>query len=278
MLSLSLGPFALSLAHLALLASLALALFVAYLSGRRTNDGDSQGLVWWLLLVALGGARLGFVAAYWPQYQGDWRQMLDLRDGGFLPWAGIAAALLAAAWLAWRRPEAQRGLLAATACGLVLWLGASCAIDRYGKGTPLPATALQRADGSTLTLAELRGRPMVVNLWATWCPPCRREMPVLAAAQRQQPQVRFVFINQGESVGLVANFAATAGLALDHIVFDPSGAVAREVGAMALPTTLFYSAEGQLLGTHLGELSQATLARGLKLLATPEAAAGASMP
>lgn len=277
MLSLSVGPFALSLTHLALLASLGVALLAAHLRDRRAGT-DTQKHVWRLWLLGLLVARVSFVAAYWPYYQGDWAQVVDIRDGGFLPLAGIAVVLAGAAWLAWQQPPLRGGLLAGVGCGLVVGLASSAAIDLYSQRTPLPATVLQRADGSRLALSHYLGQPMVVNLWATWCPPCRREMPVLAAAQRQYPHVRFVLINQGESVGVVANFVATTGMALNQMLFDPEGAFARDVGAMALPTTLFYSAQGQLVGTHMGELSAASLARGMKVLATPDPAPQPSVP
>ncbi|MFF7709323.1 redoxin family protein [Pseudomonas sp. NPDC007930] len=264
MLSLALGPFTLSLTHLALLASLALALGVAH-----WLDRAAYNPVWRLALLALLGARVAFVLAYWPLYRGAGLQMLDIRDGGFLPWAGVALALAGAAWLAWQRPPRRRGVLAGVASGVALWVAASSGINAWAEGSPLPNTVVQRADGSRVSLEQFQGKPLVVNLWATWCPPCRREMPVLAAARQQYPHVHFLFINQGESVGAVANFVATSGLPLSQMLFDPPGAFAREVGAMALPTTLFYSASGQLLGTHLGELSEASLAHGMKVLAQP---------
>lgn len=105
---------------------------------------------------------------------------------------------------------------------------------------------------------------MVVNLWATWCPPCRREMPMLAAAQQEYDEVTFVFVNQGEGRGEIKGYLDQNGLALDNVLLDTRGALGQTVGSMALPTTLFYDANGRLADTHLGELSRATLARGIQ--------------
>lgn len=104
----------------------------------------------------------------------------------------------------------------------------------------------------------------MINLWATWCPPCRREMPVLERAQHQRPDVTFLFVNQAESMQSVSTFLATQGLTLDNVLFDASGRLGQAVGSMALPTTLFYRADGRLINSHLGELSQASLARAME--------------
>ena len=76
-------------------------------------------------------------------------------------------------------------------------------------------------------LADYQGGPLVINLWATWCPPCRREMPVLENAQRMRPDVTFLFVNQAESMQSVSTYLATQGLNLDNVLFDASGRVAR---------------------------------------------------
>src|SRR3546814_14561413 len=69
--------------------------------------------------------------------------------------------------------------------------------------------------------ALFRSRPMVLNLWATWCPPCRREMPVLEQAQGRYPGVVFVLVNQGEDRGTIHRYLDRAGLDLDHVLLDP---------------------------------------------------------
>ena len=137
------------------------------------------------------------------------------------------------------------------------------------EGTRLPDISLRNADGETVKLTDYQGGPLVINLWATWCPPCRREMPVLEEAQRQRPDLTFLFVNQAESMQSVSTFLATQGLSLDNVLFDGSGRLGQAVGSMALPTTLFYSANGSLLASHLGELSEASLARALENFETP---------
>ena len=115
-----------------------------------------------------------------------------------------------------------------------------------------------------MQLSSYQGGPLVINLWATWCPPCRREMPVLQKAQTQNQDVTFLFVNQGESMQSVSTFLETQGLNLNNVLFDSGGQLGQKVGSMALPTTLFYSPQGRLLSSHLGELSEASLARALE--------------
>ena len=74
----------------------------------------------------------------------------------------------------------------------------------------------------------------------------------------------FLFVNQAESPQSVTTFLATQGLTLSNVLFDSGGLLGQKVGSMALPTTLFYNADGRMLGSHLGELSNASLAKALE--------------
>ena len=121
-----------------------------------------------------------------------------------------------------------------------------------GQPVPLPAVA--------------PGRPMVLNLWATWCPPCRREMPALARAQAAFPGVHFVFANQGESLAEVQPYLTQAGLPLKNVLLDGGSQLSAALTARALPTTAFYDAQGRLVEVHMGELTSAAIARQLQAM------------
>ncbi|MNP56107.1 hypothetical protein D3C76_1508050 [compost metagenome] len=101
---------------------------------------------------------------------------------------------------------------------------------------------------------------------------------MLESAQQQRPDLIFLFVNQAESMQSVSTFLATQGLSLSNVLFDRGGRLGQAVGSMALPTTLFYSAEGRLLGSHLGELSEASLARALENFDTPSTPIQATPP
>ena len=265
MLSVSLGPLALSVSHLVLLMALGLAMLVARRCSVVKGSAPSDSLVFWLFVLAVVAARFAFVSVYWAQYRLAPWQVLDLRDGGFVPWAGIAVAGLAALGFGWRKPARRRALGWGITAGLAVWLAGGLALGWQQARSSLPHPPLVDSDGAPVTLSHYRGQPMVVNLWATWCPPCRREMPVLVAAQKARPGVQFVYVNQGETPAMAATFLGTTGVNPADVLYDTSGSLARAVGAMAYPTTLFYGADGQLKGSHLGELSGASLEAALKV-------------
>ena len=141
----------------------------------------------------------------------------------------------------------------------------------YAKGslskllTPAPTLApdyvFKDAEGRDVRFSAFKGKVAVVNLWATWCAPCQREMPALQRAQQQYPGVHFVFANQGESVEQVQRYLALKGLALEHVLLDRHGQVARHFQQRALPTTFFFDADGTLVEARTGELSDASIAQ-----------------
>lgn len=259
MLSVSLGPLALSISTVVLLVALGLAMLVARRCSRSEIRAATDSTLFWLFALAVVAARLAFVALYWAQYRLAPWQALDLRDGGFVPWAGIAMAGLAALAFGWRTPARRWALGWGITAGLAVWLAGGLALGWQQARSSLPHQSLVDSDNATVTLSRYQGQPLVVNLWATWCPPCRREMPVLVAAQRARPGVRFVYVNQGETPAMAATFLGTTGVHPADVLYDTSGSLARAVGAMAYPTTLFYGPDGQLKGSHLGELSGASL-------------------
>lgn len=258
MLSIAIGPFALAVNHLLLLLSLALATLVGWLTARRVGSNPETAL-FGLFMLGLLGARLGFVLTYWAQYRDTPLQALDIRDGGFMVWPGVMITLLGGLIVTWRTASLRRPLGAGLCSGLLFWLVTSLSLTQYQQAERLPQMTLSNAAGEVVQLADYKGQPVVINLWATWCPPCRREMPVLQAAQAERNDVVFLFVNQAESSSLVETFLRDQGLTLNNLLFDESNQLAKHVGSMALPTTLFYNADGTLLGSHLGELSRASL-------------------
>ncbi len=266
--SLTIGPFALPLGPLLLLVAVTLGSYLGKWRGRRMGM-DVEPPLWTILVVGVVAARLVFVAAYWNSYQvAPWR-ILDIRDGGFTLAAGLAAAVLAGLWfLLRRRSERQPLLLAFLTAGIVWGLGSLLAAQPFSDKATLPTIVLQDLQGQPVALESLRGKPVVINLWASWCGPCRREMPVLRDAQTRYPDVRFVFANQGESADTVRAYLVAEGLALRNVVLDTSLELGKSIGSGALPTTLFYDAQGQLQDRRMGELSNASLSQRLRPLQT----------
>ena len=228
---------------------------------------DAGSILWRMTLAGCVTARLVFVLRQQDLYGAAPFALLNLRDGGFDGPAGLLAACVAGAGLTRRHAALRRPVLAATLAGCAVWFGGTLLNRGLGSSAaPLPAVEVRRLDGTAVSLQGFAGRPVVVNLWATWCPPCRREMPALAAAQQASPGVAFVFVNQGETAAAVASYLAEHDLRLDNVVLDPGSRVGAHTGAAGYPTTLFYDATGRLRARHVGELSQATVRATLERL------------
>jgi len=269
MLSLSAGPLVTTPHRLFFLLALAVAVLVGWLYGRRGRV-DVQPVLTQMLIGGLLAARAIFVLIYFDEYREKPWGILDMRDGGFLWEAGAATALCVGLFSAWKNPPIRTALALAVASGCLVWGGGIALLNTVFIAKPTAEElALTALDGTTQPFATLRGKPVVVNLWATWCGPCRREMPVLANAQEREQQVQFVFMNQGESAPDVTAFLDKGDLRLENVFLDPQTQWSRNFGADAMPTTLFFDAQGLLVGSHTGELSSASLRHALKSIRSP---------
>ena len=214
------------------------------------------------LLVGLLAARLGYVLRWWPEYAVAPWSILAIGDGGFLWWIGLPAALAFVGWRSAGQPQLRTPVLAGIAAGMLAWfaLGATLALLQRS-APPLPDIAVVTLDGSHARLDASAGKPVVLNLWATWCPPCRREMPVFEDAVQAYPGVRFVLLNQGEDAATISDYLDREGLHLHaQVLLDLHSLAMPATNTHGLPTTLFFDADGHLVDTHMGELTRASLA------------------
>lgn len=268
---LQLGPLALPWTLIILLAGWQLGNLVhERLSARGTLAPGPHG--WRLMLAALLAARLGFVLRYPAEYGASPWSVLDIRDGGWQPWAGLGAALLYVMVLWLRRSPWHKPAAAGLATFAATWFAGMALLQVAAppRAADMPAWQGVALDARALALPDLRGQPVVVNLWASWCPPCRREMPVLLQARNAHSQVRFLWVNQGEPPETVTRFATQQGLHAADVLLDTRSELGQAMGHKALPTTLFYDAQGRLQAVRAGELSAATLAHHLAQIATRE--------
>lgn len=268
--SISIGPLSLPIGHLILVIAFALALLVGGLLGRKYRV-PVAGSVADLFVVAMLSARVGFVISYFEHYQNDLLGIIDIRDGGFDVLWGIIGAISFTGFLLWRREAQRKPLATAALTGALFWAataGSITLIEQQARS--MPEVSLRSLSGEVTSMDQLApGKPLVVNLWATWCPPCIREMPVLEEAQQIYPDVAFVFANQREQPETIRSFLEKNRLDLNNLYRDDQAQLARAVGSNGLPTTLFYNDQGELIDSHMGELSRATLARGLEKIRAP---------
>lgn len=262
----TIGPLALPFGLLALLGAVLAALAVGKLTGR-ARQVNPESLLWAAALAGLIAARIAFVYLYRDKYLSNPWSILDIRDGGFFGLAGLPAIAAVTAWLAWRNKDKRTPLLYAVSAGVTVWL-ASVLLPMAipARHLQVPQITFGDIDGNRIDLQRFAGKPLVINLWASWCPPCRREMPVLGATQAQHPEINFVFANQGEAPDTIRNYFSGKVFSLDNVLLDSGRQLGAILGSGALPTTLFFDAQGVLVDQRMGELSAATLAQRLESL------------
>ncbi|WP_282041510.1 TlpA family protein disulfide reductase [Halomonas alimentaria] len=257
--AIALGPVLLSLPRLyAFVAALLLLGASAWLLGlpRRIHARWFNGL----LLAWLIGARVGHVALHLDAYAAAPLDALKLWQPGYHGLWGLMAGLI---WTGWALREHLGRLVGAMAMLVVvsaLWL-ATVTLAPFGGGMvlkQLPDIALEDLDGNTVNLRELEGERVVLNLWATWCPPCLREMPLLAEADARE-DVTVVVANQGESLLQVVRYLDDQELDFRYALLDPHQELMVLSESPGLPTTVLFDAEGRAVERHVGELTRAQL-------------------
>ncbi len=119
----------------------------------------------------------------------------------------------------------------------------------------LPALHFEDGAGHPLSLDDFRGRPVVLNIWATWCVPCRREMPALGRLQAEFDKSGLLVLPLSidrRGAPAVRQFYRDLGLAGLGVYIDRSGAAAGDLGAIGLPTTLLIDRDGREIGRKIG--------------------------
>jgi thiol-disulfide isomerase/thioredoxin len=139
---------------------------------------------------------------------------------------------------------------------VLLWLCTGCT-DRSQAGPKtgdtFPQLALMRLDGGeSVDLSEYRGKALLVNFWATWCEPCRREMPALEALAAEEKRLAVIGVTVDTDLNLAREFVLKHRLTFARYA-DPGMASTRPVlVSQALPVTYLIAADGRLLARYLG--------------------------
>lgn len=121
-------------------------------------------------------------------------------------------------------------------------------------GQTAPNFAFVWEDGQGADLASLQGRPVIVNFWATWCGPCRAEMPELVAMHNVASDLVVLEVNTQESLAAVQPFAQEFGMTMP-VLLDEAGALRKLYGVRSMPTTLFINRQGIVTARWAGLLT-----------------------
>jgi cytochrome c biogenesis protein CcmG, thiol:disulfide interchange protein DsbE len=126
-------------------------------------------------------------------------------------------------------------------------------------GDPIPDVLVEDFAGDQVSLADHAGTPLVVNFWASWCPPCVAEMPDLeAVSQLADGRVTFVGVNTQDTEDRAAQLVEETGVTYD-LVRDPDAELFQAFGVFAMPTTFYVDATGNIVARHAGLLTREAL-------------------
>lgn len=159
----------------------------------------------------------------------------------------VAVALAGGAWIVFSQvptesAESDAGLTEAPIAGYLA-----------------PDFRLDNTVGDGVTLSNYRGQPVVLNFWASWCPPCRAEIPHFQEASvKYNGQATILGVDQGEPLSVVADFGSLMGVTYP-LLLDADNSVNREYGVSALPTTVFVGPDGVIREVYSGIVNGAVL-------------------
>lgn len=146
------------------------------------------------------------------------------------------------------------GLLALIAAGFLLSRNSSApALGPAQIGKPLVDFSLTDINGKTVRLSDYAGQVVLINAWATWCPPCKAEMPDLNAYYQAHQDDGFIIlaVNAGDPASNAAAFASQAGLAFP-VLLDPNSNLLTSLGIHSFPTSILVGSDGVVKAIHVG--------------------------
>ncbi len=263
--SIAIGPFIFSNDRFIAIVTVVAFLIVAEIIAWRRH-GDRDAIRRWsgaALVIWIVTARLGYIAAHWEAFVPAPWTVVALWQGGFDTRAGTfgLGATLFAGFLSKSRTGGP--LVISVLAAFLMFSVTTVLLPDETRGR-IPTGGFADLSGAPVSLANRDGQPLVLNLWATWCPPCRREMPMMVDVAQSQDGVDVVFANQGEPERAIGEFLMLADLPAEGMIRDPNSTLMEKFGLLGLPSTLFFAADGSLKAVHTGEISRAALLAGIK--------------
>ena len=141
---------------------------------------------------------------------------------------------------------------------------------KYDNQTLAPDFTVYDAAGNAVKLSDFRGKPVVLNFWASWCPPCKAEMPDFQKEfEAQGNHVQFLIINMTdgtqETVATASAYVAQQGYTFP-VYYDTASSAAMAYGIRSIPTTFFIDAQGYAVAQATGAIDRATLQKGIDMI------------
>jgi thiol-disulfide isomerase/thioredoxin len=261
--SVSIGPLVFAGDRLAAIVGIGVFMVATSIMSSRLDPRIGRWSTW-TLIVGLITARLGHVIENATSFTAEPWRILAVWQGGFSwPWAAGSVVAVFVALVRTRRTAI--GAVVSLAMALFAW-NVVWQLTNATPSTPMPNVVLENIKGDDTPLTSFSGKPVVLNLWASWCPPCRREMPMMAEMAAARTDVTFLFVNQGERRGLIEAFVADQKLSVPNVLLDSRTDVARHYTTPGLPVTLFIGADGKLRSVHVGEISREALTSAISRL------------
>lgn len=281
--SFALGPLLVSTPVVGFVVAVVVAIWTSSRLAKRAgiDPAWTRATVEGSILAGLIASRAAYAALYWPAYWPALWTILYFWQPGYLPVAGLAGGAVFVLYRLARQPATARlaGLrvvttgaaLGATLMAVILGtMNLASEARVYQAGDTVPNFRLADLNGESVSYSDLEGKGIVLNFWATWCPPCRREMPLLEAAWGKygSRNIAIVGVDVDEPTEDVRRFVDTQGFTYPIWVepeseSDVGAADTNEMlgwfGSVGLPTTVFIGPDGVIDNVYIGELNRAFL-------------------
>lgn len=277
------GGFLISTSTLSFIVFLFVSPWLAGWLGRRYGSAETRlgHKAEHAIFLGVIGARAGFVVEHFEIYRADPGSALYFWQPGYLLWAGVAVAVIFLGWSISRATAPKLDAVILTTAlvpPFVVFIAIMSTYNQFMSGDRLraglvaPPLELVDINGGTKSLADLRGKPVILNFWATWCYACRQEMPLLNSTYNRwkSDELRIVGVDLGETASQIESFLrdtpVTYDIWKDNPDAMPPSATERyfaRTGGVGLPTTIFIDRRGVIQSMQIGELTPASLSADL---------------